>query len=59
MLAVIKARSAERLSSDVLAKVIGRPPEYLGRLFRQKMRMSVRAYFARTRVECAERAIRD
>jgi two-component system response regulator YesN len=59
MLAVIKARLPERLSGDVLAKVVGRPPAYLGRLFLQQMGMTVRAYVARTRVESAEHAIRQ
>jgi methylphosphotriester-DNA--protein-cysteine methyltransferase len=59
MLALIEARSAERLSGDVLSKVIGRRPAYLGRLFRQQLGMSVRAYVALTRMERAARAIRD
>jgi two-component system, response regulator YesN len=59
MLAVIKARLSERPSGDDLAKIVGDSPKYLGKLFRQQMGMSVRAYVARTIVERAACAICD
>jgi two-component system response regulator YesN len=59
LLAAINDRLSEPLSGEVLAKVIGRPQAYLGKLFRREMGITVRAYIARARVERAARAIRD